>query len=57
MNFFIREDEVADFYLEKPISEKEIQSLMTLLNIPHITQNESWNKIKIYELRFYIQFE
>ena len=41
MNFFIREDEVADFYLEKPISEKEIRSLLTLLNIPHSIEIES----------------
>ena len=41
MNFFIKEDEVPDFYLEKPISEKEIRSLLTLLNIPHSIEIES----------------
>ena len=33
MHMFIKEDEQADYFLHKPVSHTEIDSLMTLLNI------------------------
>ena len=33
MEQFITVDELADFYLEKPVPTREIEALFTLLNI------------------------
>ena len=40
MEMFIANDELADYYLEKPVPSQEIAALLTLLNIiGHETQN------------------